>query len=140
AILFYLQLLRIWIQPPPGPHDPAKGGKATIGPSTDALRAAPGSPAGHVKAETGVDRAACPTGAQPPPLAETPAAASFDEPAFLAGAAIAYERVVTAYAEGNLDQVGDLLDPQLAYDFADALAHRHARREAVEFTLVTLRS
>ena len=59
---------------------------------------------------------------------------------FIEGAKIAYEMIVTAFAEGGKAQLKDLLEPDVYEGFAGAIAEREARGERVESTFVGIES
>jgi predicted lipid-binding transport protein (Tim44 family) len=55
---------------------------------------------------------------------------------FLDGAGLAYERIVAAFAEGDLQPVLPLLGPAVRQTFAEAVADRKARRETLSTMLI----
>jgi predicted lipid-binding transport protein (Tim44 family) len=57
-------------------------------------------------------------------------------PAFLAGAGEAYERIVAAFAAGELQAVLPLLGPAVRETFAGAVAERKARRETLSTMVI----
>lgn len=59
---------------------------------------------------------------------------------FLEGAKIAYEMIVTAFADGDKNQLKGLLEPEVYDGFAGAIADREARGERVESTFVGIES
>lgn len=61
---------------------------------------------------------------------------TFNADTFLEGARRAYEAVLQAYAQGDLDALRPLLSSEVLEAFADALAGRSERRETLEFTLI----
>nr|WP_306269688.1 Tim44/TimA family putative adaptor protein [Pararhizobium sp. IMCC3301] len=60
----------------------------------------------------------------------------FDPKEFVAGARVAYEMIVTAYAAGNRTQLKPLLSSEVYDGFEEAIAERESRSEAVDFTFV----
>ena len=60
----------------------------------------------------------------------------FDPKEFVAGARVAYEMIVTAYAAGNRTQLKPLLSPEVYAGFEEAIAERESRSESVDFTFV----
>ncbi|MCC2687753.1 MAG: hypothetical protein K0S21_556 [Rhizobiaceae bacterium] len=141
-IVFYWQLLRIWSQPPPPDHHhKSEGKKAATWPSSIFSGVvAPLQPATRSTASHPVPsqpQPAQPAHGLPAIRAADPA---FDESSFLAGAAVAYERVVTAYGAENLATVDALLDPCVAGDFIEAISTRRTRGERRDFSFVGLRA
>lgn len=61
---------------------------------------------------------------------------SFDPVEFLAGARVAYEMIVTAYAAGDRTQLEPLLSSDVYAGFEQAIAERESRNERVDFTFV----
>lgn len=61
---------------------------------------------------------------------------SFDPEQFLAGAKRAYEMIVTAFAEGNLKALRDLLNKDVYDGFAGAISDRDGRGEQVDQSFV----
>ena len=61
---------------------------------------------------------------------------SFDPEQFLAGARRAYEMIVTAFAEGNLKTLRDLLNKDVFDGFAGAISDRDGRGEQVDQSFV----
>ena len=59
---------------------------------------------------------------------------------FIEGAKIAYEMVVTAFADGDKAQLKGLLEPDVYDGFAGAIADRESRGERVESTFVGIES
>jgi len=57
---------------------------------------------------------------------------------FAEGAKSAYEMIVTAFAEGNREVLGNLLSPEVFEGFAAALAERERRGEKVTTTVVSI--
>ena len=60
----------------------------------------------------------------------------FDPKQFLDGAGIAYEMIVTAFAQGNRAQLESLLIPAVFDGFSSVIAEREARGETVSSTFV----
>lgn len=61
---------------------------------------------------------------------------NFDPEQFLSGAKRAYEMIVTAFAEGNLKTLRDLLNKEVYDGFASAIADRESRGEQVDQSFV----
>nr|WP_321524055.1 Tim44/TimA family putative adaptor protein [uncultured Cohaesibacter sp.] len=61
---------------------------------------------------------------------------SFDPDSFLAGARIAYEMIVTAYAEGDRKTLKQLLAADVFTGFTSALDERESKNLRVEFTFI----
>jgi predicted lipid-binding transport protein (Tim44 family) len=59
-----------------------------------------------------------------------------DVEAFMAGARLAYEQVLAAYAAGDLGPVSNLLGPDIHKDFAEAIAARQGRGETMQTTFI----
>lgn len=55
---------------------------------------------------------------------------------FVNGVRIAYEMIVTAFAQGDRDQLKELLSPDVFESFCAAIEQREARNEKVQFTFV----
>jgi predicted lipid-binding transport protein (Tim44 family) len=71
------------------------------------------------------------------PLREIAAAdPSFEADAFLKGAKIAYEAIVTAYASGDRETLSGLLSREVFESFNAVISEREARGEANEFSFV----
>jgi predicted lipid-binding transport protein (Tim44 family) len=66
--------------------------------------------------------------------------ASFDPNHFLQGARVAYEIIVTAFAEGNRRTLKDLLSPEVYEGFSAAIADREARGEQIDQSFVGIKS
>lgn len=139
-IVFYWHLLRIWHQPPPSDQDDkTPGKKAAAGPAPElagvALRQVAGPSA---TSSRGLD----PAPAAPPEdaLAAISAAdETFDETAFLAGAARAYELIVNAYADADAEILKRLLDADAAKAFVDAISTRRRRSERLALTFIGIK-
>lgn len=65
---------------------------------------------------------------------------TFDVDNFLAGARIAYEMIVTAFAKGDRRALRPLLDDALYRSFEDAINAREKRGESIESSFVGIRS
>ncbi len=65
---------------------------------------------------------------------------SFEPDGFLKGAKVAYELIVTAFAEGNRRSLKDLLSREVFEGFAGAISEREARGETVEQTFVGMKA
>ena len=61
---------------------------------------------------------------------------SFDPEQFVAGAKLAYEMIVTAYAEGDRKALKQLLSREVYDGFVAAIGQREARGEKMEFKFV----
>lgn len=136
-IVFYWHLLRIWHQPPPSDDKKVGERKAPTIPEP-ALGAAP---LRQTAAGPALPLRAAP--AMPPQTGLAAVRAldgRFDETAFLAGAARAYELVLNAYAEEDSEVLENLLDAEAASDFTDALLARRRRGEKLRLTFIGIRS
>ncbi len=58
---------------------------------------------------------------------------------FLEGAKAAYEMILMAYERGNIEEVKDLVDPEIYAAFRDAIAEREAAGLTVEASFVGLK-
>lgn len=65
---------------------------------------------------------------------------SFEPDDFLKGGKVAYELIVTAFAEGNRRSLKELLSPEVYEGFAGAIADRETRGETVEQTFVGIKA
>ena len=75
------------------------------------------------------------------PLREIAAAdPSFEIGAFIAGAKVAYETVVTAYAHGDRKTLRNLLSTEVYDSFNTVIAERKSRDETAEFSFVGILS
>lgn len=61
---------------------------------------------------------------------------AFDPKGFFQGARMAYEMIVTAFAEGDRKTLRGLLSPEVFESFQSAIADRESRGEKVKFTFV----
>jgi predicted lipid-binding transport protein (Tim44 family) len=61
---------------------------------------------------------------------------SFDPDHFLSGAKVAYEMIVTAFADGDRATLGNLLSPDAFDGFVAAIEEREGRGERVESTFI----
>jgi predicted lipid-binding transport protein (Tim44 family) len=61
---------------------------------------------------------------------------TFDPAEFIAGAKIAYEMIVTAYAEGDRKTLKQLLSREVYDGFVNAITEREGRGETIEFKFV----
>jgi predicted lipid-binding transport protein (Tim44 family) len=123
-------------EPPPGPRGPmrpaeadnvvrlpgAQTTRATISDSPDRWKgiAAPGTPVA-----AGLDEIA----------RHEP---SFDAATFVGGAKMAYEMIVTAFANGDRKTLQDLLSKEVYEGFEQAIAERERRGERAETTFVSI--
>ncbi len=75
------------------------------------------------------------------PLREIAAAdPNFEIGAFLKGAKAAYESIVTSYAHGDRETLGNLLSPEVYDSFKAVIAERESREETTEFSFVGISS
>ena len=65
---------------------------------------------------------------------------TFEVEGFLSGARIAYEMIVVSFANSDTDTLKPLLDAKVYKSFADSIAERELRKEALETTLVAITS
>lgn len=131
--VFYWQLLRIWHQPPPQQGSDKTAGEnkpaGPVQPSDTKLRQLP-APLVAVRE----DRLAVQPGG---PAADSRTADQpFDEKAFLAGAALAYELVLQAYAEEDMQVLDHLLEAEAGRAFRNAVAARASRGERLSMTFI----
>ena len=135
-VVFYWHLLRIWHQPPPSTHDDKATGKKTAAAQAANLAGVALRQLAY-SADT-VSQSEIPPAAGPEKMLAAIHAADerFDEAAFLAGAAKAYELVVNAYAEGDTGLLERLLDPDAASAFADAISARRDRGDRITLTFI----
>jgi predicted lipid-binding transport protein (Tim44 family) len=66
--------------------------------------------------------------------------ATFDPSHFLQGARVAYEIIVTAFAEGNRRTLKDLLSPEVYEGFSAAIAEREGRGDQIDQSFVGIKS
>ena len=138
-VVFYWRLLRIWQQPPPHTQDDTAGKKTAAAEAANLAGVALRQLTAHT-ADAVSQPGIAPAASLENPLAAIRAAdESFDDAAFLAGAAKAYELVVNAYAEGDMGLLGRLLDPDAASAFADAISARRDRGERIALTFIGIR-
>ena len=136
-IVFYWHLLRIWHQPPPDHTDEAASEqKSAAKPAEAALEQLP-MLSTSVTHQLGLAPAAA-SGQAITILHE--AAEAFDVNAFLSGAAFAYELVLKAYADEDMEVLDSLLDAQASHDFKAAISERRARGEKLALTFVGLKA
>lgn len=64
---------------------------------------------------------------------------AFDPPAFLQGAGLAYEMIVSAFAAGQKKQLKDLLSRDVYDGFVTAISEREGRSERIEQQFVGIR-
>jgi predicted lipid-binding transport protein (Tim44 family) len=69
-------------------------------------------------------------------VALTKASPDFDPEHFLAGARVAYEMIVTAFARGDRAELKNLLASDVYEEFVSAIAERERKGESVELTFV----
>jgi len=138
-IFFYWQLLCIWLQPPPSDgKDDGRREQPPTGTSPGLAALAFRTPAISAGAALESEPAVA---AKIATLAELRAVdPGFDESAFLAGAARAYEAIVNAYAQEDIGVLELLLDLRAYTDFKDAIAARRKRGERFAFTFIGHRS
>jgi predicted lipid-binding transport protein (Tim44 family) len=65
---------------------------------------------------------------------------SFEPGEFVNGARMAYEMIVTAFAEGNRKALGNLLSEEVLENFENAIDDREARNETLETSIVDIKS
>lgn len=65
---------------------------------------------------------------------------NFGAEGFLDGARAAFETIVSAFAEGDLSKLKELLSKDVYENFADAIQTRYDARETLETTLVGIKS
>lgn len=63
----------------------------------------------------------------------------FNVTAFLGGARGAYEMILLAFEEGDLDRIRQFLSPEVAESFAEAIAARHANGLTVDAEFIGMR-
>lgn len=89
----------------------------------------------------GLDAGSTEESAAAPPLAEVlkrilVASGLANAEAFLRGARLAYEAILNAFAEGDLEPVAYLLSPEVQRDFGRAIDERKGRGERVKFMFI----
>jgi len=65
---------------------------------------------------------------------------SFKQNEFLAGARVAYEMIVTSFANGDTDTLRPLLNDEVYEDFLAAITRRERKEETLETTLLAIKS
>ncbi len=109
----------------------AKGGDARLDPA----RASPEK----AREEGEGERTATGEDALEAALAEICAAdRGFEEDAFLSGAKVAFELIISAFASGDSSQLKNLLSDQVYGDFTAAIRDRAAEERLMETTLVSI--
>ncbi|KEG21189.1 Tim44/TimA family putative adaptor protein [Bartonella bacilliformis] len=61
---------------------------------------------------------------------------SFSPQFFINGVQVAYEMIMTAFAQGNRDQLKELLSQNVFESFCEAIEQREKRNERIQFTFV----
>ena len=118
---------------------PASGNDNVVPlPGREGPTAAPGGPA--MSAEALAKHAEPGTDAHEGLVAISAAADDFDPDHFLAGAKMAYEMIVTAFADGDRPTLKNLLDKEVYDGFVAAISDRESRKEHVESTFVGIES
>jgi predicted lipid-binding transport protein (Tim44 family) len=85
------------------------------------------------------DAPARPTGATSSLAAIREPEGKFDDAAFLAGAKRAFEIVLRAFADGDIESVKPLLAPDVFETFARAITGRRDRKETLQLTFIGLK-
>ena len=62
-----------------------------------------------------------------------------DKKEFLSGAEIAYETILTAFANGEVKKLKDLLTPMMNSNFTDAIETRNSEKIKSEFTFIGMK-
>ena len=62
-----------------------------------------------------------------------------DKKEFLKGAEIAYETILTAFANGEIKKLKDLLTPMMNSNFSDAIEARNSEKIKSEFTFIGMK-
>jgi len=62
-----------------------------------------------------------------------------DKKEFLSGAEIAYETILTAFANGEVKKLRDLLTPTMNNNFSDAIEARNSEKIKSEFTFIGMK-
>jgi predicted lipid-binding transport protein (Tim44 family) len=65
---------------------------------------------------------------------------SFEPTKFVEGSRMAYEMIVTAFAEGNRKALGNLLSDDVLENFENAIDDRETRNETLETSIVDIKS
>jgi predicted lipid-binding transport protein (Tim44 family) len=65
---------------------------------------------------------------------------TFDEIGFIEGARVAYEMIVTSFANSDIDTLRPLVADQVYQSFASAIDQREERQESVETTILSVKS
>ncbi|MDA0260704.1 MAG: Tim44/TimA family putative adaptor protein [Proteobacteria bacterium] len=65
---------------------------------------------------------------------------SFDESSFVEGARVAYEMIVTSFANSDIDTLRPLVADEVYQNFASAIDTREERGETVETTILSIKS
>ena len=65
---------------------------------------------------------------------------TFDEIGFIEGARVAYEMIVTSFANSDIDTLRPLVADEVYQNFASAIDQREERQESVETTILSIRS
>lgn len=136
-IVFYWHLLRIWHQPPPSDRDRDTATRKPAAPQQ--LAAETDSQKGRSLRANARGTAISPAAQAERAPATSPCNAPFDESSFLAGAAVAYERVLEAYIDEDEDVLQQLLDPALLAVFVEAISARKKRAERRELIFIGIR-
>ena len=63
-----------------------------------------------------------------------------DKKEFLKGAEIAYETILTAFANGDVKKLRDLLTPTMNSNFSDAIEARNSEKIKSEFTFIGMKN
>jgi predicted lipid-binding transport protein (Tim44 family) len=136
-IVFYWHWLRIWHQPPPSDRDRDTATRKPAAPQQ--LAAETDSQKGRSLRANARGTAISPAAQAEPAPTASPCNAPFDESSFLAGAAVAYERVLRAYIDEDYDVLEQLLDPALLAVFVAAISARKKRGERRELIFIGIR-
>ena len=65
---------------------------------------------------------------------------TFDEVGFIEGARVAYEMIVTSFANSDIDTLRPLVADEVYQNFASAIDLREERQESVETTILSIKS
>ena len=137
--VYYLVMLRLWL-PPPSSGGEVDDDKAAVAPDGKSSRASLQQIQSPLANDNRVSR--LPVEALPPAGALERIRGMdehFDEEAFLSGAARAYERVVNAYARGDMATLNGLLGAEAAGTFGDAIRERQEKGESLKLSFVCMR-